>query len=76
MPDERGIGSCRGARPQRPAGRKADPHILGALIALYEHSLFTQGTIWGIDSFDQWSVELGKGLAVAIIPELESATGT
>ncbi|MEV0458188.1 glucose-6-phosphate isomerase [Catellatospora methionotrophica] len=46
------------------------PRILGALVALYEHSVFTQGTIWGIDSFDQWGVELGKVLAVAIIPEL------
>jgi glucose-6-phosphate isomerase len=48
------------------------PRILGSIIALYEHSVFTQGTIWGIDSFDQWGVELGKVLAVAIIPELES----
>ena len=48
------------------------PHRLGALIALYEHSVFTQGVIWGIDSFDQWGVELGKALAVKIIPELES----
>jgi len=53
---------------------KLTPHALGALVALYEHSVFTQGTIWGIDSFDQWGVELGKALAVAIIPELESAT--
>jgi glucose-6-phosphate isomerase len=50
------------------------PRILGSIIALYEHSVFTQGTIWGIDSFDQWGVELGKVLAVALIPELESAT--
>jgi glucose-6-phosphate isomerase len=50
------------------------PHVLGALVALYEHSVFTQGTIWGVDSFDQWGVELGKVLAVAIIPELESAS--
>jgi glucose-6-phosphate isomerase len=48
------------------------PGVLGSLIALYEHSVFTQGTIWGIDSFDQWGVELGKALAKAIIPELES----
>ncbi len=48
------------------------PHTLGALVALYEHSVFTQGTIWGIDSFDQWGVELGKVLAQRIIPELES----
>jgi glucose-6-phosphate isomerase len=52
---------------------KLTPHTLGALVALYEHSVFTQGTIWGIDSFDQWGVELGKALAAAIIPELESA---
>jgi glucose-6-phosphate isomerase len=49
------------------------PHLLGVLVALYEHSVFTQGTIWGIDSFDQWGVELGKVLAVQIIPELTSA---
>jgi glucose-6-phosphate isomerase len=54
---------------------KLTPHVLGALVALYEHSVFTQGTIWSIDSFDQWGVELGKVLAVAIIPELESAAG-
>ncbi len=48
------------------------PHRLGSLIALYEHSVFTQGVLWGIDSFDQWGVELGKALAVRIIPELES----
>jgi glucose-6-phosphate isomerase len=47
---------------------------LGSLIALYEHSVFTQGTIWQINSFDQWGVELGKALAQAIIPELESST--
>ena len=50
-----------------------DPATLGRLVALYEHSVFTQGTIWGIDSFDQWGVELGKVLAQRIIPELESA---
>jgi glucose-6-phosphate isomerase len=49
------------------------PETLGALIALYEHSVFTQGTIWNIDSFDQWGVELGKVLAMHTIPELESA---
>src|SRR3984957_8707305 len=47
------------------------PKLLGSLIALYEHSVFTQGTIWNIDSFDQWGVELGKVLATKIIPELE-----
>lgn len=48
------------------------PATLGKLVALYEHSVFTQGAIWGIDSFDQWGVELGKVLAKRIIPELES----
>jgi glucose-6-phosphate isomerase len=48
------------------------PHTLGAMVALYEHSVFTQGTIWNIDSFDQWGVELGKVLAQRIVPELES----
>jgi glucose-6-phosphate isomerase len=50
------------------------PEILGKLVALYEHSVFTQGTIWNINSFDQWGVELGKALAQRIIPELESKT--
>jgi glucose-6-phosphate isomerase len=50
------------------------PAALGKLVALYEHSVFTQGTIWGIDSFDQWGVELGKVLAQRIIPELENKT--
>jgi glucose-6-phosphate isomerase len=50
------------------------PEALGKLVALYEHSVFTQGTIWQIDSFDQWGVELGKALAQRIIPELENAT--
>jgi glucose-6-phosphate isomerase len=49
------------------------PATLGALIALYEHAVFTQGVIWNIDSFDQWGVELGKVLALRIVPEL---TGT
>ena len=50
------------------------PEALGKLVALYEHSVFTQGTIWNINSFDQWGVELGKALAQRIIPELESKT--
>jgi glucose-6-phosphate isomerase len=50
------------------------PEVLGKLVALYEHSVFTQGTIWSIDSFDQWGVELGKVLAKKIIGELESKT--
>ena len=52
---------------------KLTPRLLGTLVALYEHSVFTQGTIWNIDSFDQWGVELGKVLALQILPELESA---
>jgi glucose-6-phosphate isomerase len=51
---------------------KLTPSVLGSLVALYEHSVFTQGAIWDVDSFDQWGVELGKALAKAIIPELES----
>jgi glucose-6-phosphate isomerase len=50
---------------------KLTPAILGKLIALYEHIVFTQGVIWNIDSFDQWGVELGKALAQRIVPELE-----
>ena len=52
---------------------KLDPRTLGSLVALYEHSVFTQGAIWAIDSFDQWGVELGKALANHIIPELRHA---
>jgi glucose-6-phosphate isomerase len=62
-----------GNRPSNTIlAERLTPATLGSLIALYEHSVFTQGAIWGIDSFDQWGVELGKVLAVAIIPELES----
>ena len=62
-----------GNRPSNTIlAEKLTPAALGSLVALYEHSVFTQGAIWGIDSFDQWGVELGKVLAVAIIPELES----
>ena len=50
------------------------PQGLGKLVALYEHSVFTQGTIWGIDSFDQWGVELGKVLAQRIVGEIEVKT--
>ena len=53
---------------------KLTPEALGKLVALYEHTVFTQGTIWHIDSFDQWGVELGKVLAQRIVPELESST--
>ena len=54
---------------------RLDPRTLGALVALYEHSTFTQGAIWGIDSFDQWGVELGKALANRIVPELNASSG-
>jgi len=50
--------------------KQIDPHTLGRLIALYEHRIFVQGTIWGVNSYDQWGVELGKQLAKAILPEL------
>jgi len=50
------------------------PEVLGKMVALYEHSVFTQGTIGNINSFDQWGVELGKALALRIIPELENPT--
>ncbi|MGH2689789.1 MAG: glucose-6-phosphate isomerase, partial [Actinomycetota bacterium] len=49
------------------------PRTLGSLVALYEHKVFTQGTIWGIDSFDQWGVELGKALATRLVADLEAA---
>ncbi len=62
-----------GNRPSNTIlAERLTPETLGTLVALYEHSVFTQGAIWGIDSFDQWGVELGKVLAVKIIPELES----
>jgi glucose-6-phosphate isomerase len=50
------------------------PAVLGKLVALYEHSVFTQGVIWNVDSFDQWGVELGKVLAQRIVPELTAPT--
>jgi glucose-6-phosphate isomerase len=62
-----------GNRPSNTIlAERLTPATLGTLVALYEHSVFTQGAIWGIDSFDQWGVELGKVLAKAIIPELEA----
>ncbi len=64
---------CDGNRPTSTLlAEQLTPRSLGSLVALYEHKVFTQGTIWGIDSFDQWGVELGKQLAQAILPELES----
>jgi len=63
-----------GNRPSNTIlAERLTPETLGKLVALYEHSVFTQGTIWQINSFDQWGVELGKVLAQRIIPELESA---
>ena len=65
---------CEGNRPTNAIlADRLTPHALGALIALYEHSVFTQGAVWGIDSFDQWGVELGKALAQRIIPELAAS---
>jgi glucose-6-phosphate isomerase len=62
-----------GNRPSNTIlAERLDPETLGALVALYEHSVFTQGAVWGIDSFDQWGVELGKVLAQKIIPELQA----
>jgi glucose-6-phosphate isomerase len=64
-----------GNRPSNTIlAKKLTPEMLGKLVALYEHSVFTQGAIWNIDSFDQWGVELGKVLAQRIVPELESKT--
>ena len=61
-----------GNRPSNTLlAERLTPAALGTLVALYEHSVFTQGAIWDIDSFDQWGVELGKVLAQRIVPELE-----
>jgi glucose-6-phosphate isomerase len=62
-----------GNRPSNTIlAERLTPRTLGALVALYEHSAFTQGAVWGIDSFDQWGVELGKALAKRIVPELQA----
>jgi glucose-6-phosphate isomerase len=62
-----------GNRPSNTIlAERLTPETLGKLIALYEHSVFTQGVVWNIDSFDQWGVELGKVLAQRIVPEMES----
>jgi len=64
-----------GNRPSNTiVAERLTPETLGKLVALYEHSVFTQGAVWNIDSFDQWGVELGKVLAQRIIPELESSS--
>ena len=80
----RGRGRARHQVPHRtfPGNRptntilasKLTPYTLGQLVAIYEHKVFTQGTIWNINSFDQWGVELGKKLALAIIPQLDAPT--
>jgi glucose-6-phosphate isomerase len=63
-----------GNRPSNTLlAERLTPHALGALVALYEHSVFVQGTIWNIDSFDQWGVELGKALATRTAAEISSA---
>ncbi|MGA2643197.1 MAG: glucose-6-phosphate isomerase [Candidatus Sulfotelmatobacter sp.] len=65
---------CEGNRPTNLIlAEKLTPRTLGSLVALYEHSVFTQGAVWNVDSFDQWGVELGKVLAHRIIPELQSS---
>ena len=65
--------TMEGNRPSNTIlAERLDPRTLGAMVALYEHSTFTQGAIWGIDSFDQWGVELGKALAKRIVPELQA----
>ncbi|MCH0540353.1 glucose-6-phosphate isomerase [Streptomyces sp. MUM 203J] len=73
---EPGIAPHRVMEGNRPTnvlmGEVLTPRLLGTLVALYEHSVFTQGAVWDIDSFDQWGVELGKVLAVRITPELTS----
>jgi glucose-6-phosphate isomerase len=66
--------AMEGNRPSNTIlAERLDPRTLGSLVALYEHSVFVQGAIWGIDSFDQWGVELGKVLAKQIVPELQAA---
>jgi glucose-6-phosphate isomerase len=72
VPDfQRPFRVMQGNRPTNVIlAEQLDPPTLGSLVALYEHSVFTQGVIWAIDSFDQWGVELGKALANLIIPDL------
>ena len=65
--------SFEGNRPSNTIVlKKIDPYSLGMLIAMYEHKVFVQGVIWNIDSFDQFGVELGKQMALSILPELEN----
>jgi glucose-6-phosphate isomerase len=55
--------------------QKTDPMTLGKLVALYEHKVFVQGVVWGVNSFDQWGVELGKKLAEQLIPAVKDPSG-
>ena len=65
-----------GSRPSTTlAYTELDPRTLGRIIALYEHRVFVEGVIWGINSFDQWGVELGKELATALLPLVERGSG-
>ncbi len=77
---EEALVSHRALAGNRPSSvlllERLTPRALGVIVALYEHAVFTQGAIWGIDSFDQWGVELGKTLATRIVPELSSAEAT
>lgn len=68
-----GLSTMIAIGPEQFGAMLAGFHAMGKIIALYEHRVFSQGTIWQIDSFDQWGVELGKVLAKRIVPELVSA---
>jgi len=70
------VGTGFDDRTRRDLARKLTPRVLGQLVATYEHKVFTQGVIWGINSFDQSGVELGKVLAQRIIPQLEAEPGS
>ncbi len=78
MPEERArfLAHHRTFPGNRPTNsllmERLTPHTLGALIALYEHRIFTQGIVWGVNSFDQWGVELGKQLASVILDEIKA----
>ena len=82
IPEERArfLASHRTFPGNRPTNtilmERLTPHTLGALVAMYEHRIFTQGVVWGINSYDQWGVELGKQLAGVILGELESGRVT
>ena len=77
--DEKGIEPYRVHEGNRPSNtihfKELTPETLGQLIALYEHKVFVEGVIWGIDSFDQWGVELGKKLATRLIEPVAKGAG-